>query len=51
VTKNQFLESLRISALYGSHERAVRVFVHTGCTRPFHEPDPPPVRHKVRETN
>jgi hypothetical protein len=41
VTKNQFLESLRISALCGSHQRAVRVFVYTDSTRRFHESDPP----------
>src|SRR5438309_8582903 len=37
VTKNQFLESLRISALCGSHQRAVRVLIYTGSTRRFHE--------------
>src|SRR6266849_2785073 len=42
VTKNQFLESLRISALCGSDQRAVRVFVYTSSTRRFHESDPPP---------
>src|SRR6266446_4563929 len=49
VTKNQFLESLRISALCGSDQRAVRVFVYTGSTRRFHESDPPPLlRHEVK---
>jgi hypothetical protein len=42
VTKNQFLESLGISALCGSHQRIVGVFVYTGCPRRFHESDPPP---------
>jgi len=52
VTKNQFLESLRISALCSGHQRAVGVFAYIGCTRSFHEIDPlPPLRHKVRETN
>jgi hypothetical protein len=52
VTKNQLLESLRISALCGSHQRAVGVFVYIRCTRRFHWSDPPPpLRHKVRETN
>jgi hypothetical protein len=52
VTKNQCLESLRISALCGSHQRTVGVFVYTGCKRHFHKSDPPPpLRHKVRETN
>src|ERR1700687_1789808 len=52
VTKNQFLESLCISALCGSHQRSVGVFVYTGCTRRFHEfYPPPPLGHKVRETN
>ncbi len=52
VTKNQFLKSLRVSALCGSHQRAVRVFVYTGSARRFHESDPPPtLRHTVRETN
>src|SRR5467141_3212309 len=50
VTKNQFLESLRISALRGSHQRGIGVFVYTGCTRRFHESDPPPpLRHKVKK--
>src|SRR6267143_1525147 len=50
VTKNQFLESLRISALCGSHQCAVGVFVYTGRTRRFHESDPPPpLRHKVKK--
>src|SRR3989442_11218484 len=49
VTKNQFLESLRISALCGSHQGAVRVFVYTGSARRFHESDPPPpLRHSKR---
>src|SRR5258707_15593967 len=48
VTKNQFLESLRISALCGSHQRAAGEFVYTGRTRRFHECDPPPpLRNKV----
>jgi len=50
VTKKQFLESLRLSALCGSDQRGVRVFVYTGCTRRFHESDPPPpLRHKVKK--
>src|SRR5437879_7818742 len=49
MAKNQFLESLRISALCGSHQRAVRVFVYTHSTRRFHEADPPPLlRHEVK---
>src|SRR5258708_20020060 len=50
MTKNQFLESLRISALCRSHQRAVGVFVYTGRTRRFHECDPPPpLRHKEKK--
>jgi hypothetical protein len=52
VTKNQFLESLPISALCGSHQRTIGISVYTGCTRHFHESDPPlPLRHTVRQTN
>src|SRR6266446_6850909 len=42
VRKNQFLESLSISAIYGSDQRAVRVFICACSTRRFHESDPPP---------
>jgi len=52
VTKNQFLESARISALCGSDQRTVRVSVYTRSTRRFHESEPPPpLRQTVRETN
>src|SRR6266849_931928 len=52
VAKNQFLESLRISALCGSHQRAVRVFVYTGSTGRFHDPTLPPLRtHSKKPTS
>jgi hypothetical protein len=52
MTKNQFLESLCISAPCGSHQRAVGVSVYTGSARRFHESKPPPpLRQTVKETN
>jgi hypothetical protein len=52
VTQNQSLERLRISALCGSYQRLVGAFVYPRCAERFHESDPPPpLRHKVRETN
>ena len=50
VTKDQFPESLRISALCGVNQRTVGVLVYTRSTRRFHESDPPPPpRHKVKK--
>jgi len=49
VTKNQSLESLLISALCGSDQRAVGVFVYATSTRRFHKANPPPLlRHEVK---
>jgi hypothetical protein len=39
VTKNQFLESLRFSALCGSNHSAVGVFAYTDFAKRFHNPD------------
>jgi hypothetical protein len=41
VTKNQFLESVRISALCGCHQRAVGFSVNITCTNGFHNSVPP----------
>jgi hypothetical protein len=37
VTKHQFLESLRISDLCGSYERALGISVYADCTTRFHD--------------
>jgi len=42
VTKNQFLESLRISTLCGGHQRFVGMFVRSCCAKRFHESNPSP---------
>src|SRR5260370_2796913 len=47
VTKNHLVKGLRISALCGSHKRAVGVFVYADSKRRSHESEPPPLfRHK-----
>jgi hypothetical protein len=49
VTKNQSLESLRISALCGSYQRLIGVVFYTRCAKRIHESDPPPpLRHKSK---
>src|SRR5258708_20269062 len=50
VTKNQLVKGLRISALCGSHKRAVGVFVYADSKRRSHESEPPPLfRHKGKK--
>src|SRR5260370_7259416 len=43
VTKNQLVKGLRISALFGSHKRAVGSFVYADSKRRSHESEPPPL--------
>jgi hypothetical protein len=47
VAKNQFLESLHVSVLGGSHKRDVGAFVYTGCLKRCHESIP----HRYCERN